>query len=467
MSKVLFVVTHDTYVRNYFRTSALQDLTKNHEVVVLADSRLALRDEVEAIEGFVGFFEPDIGLENLHNFYFNLLMWRHRKKSKTFLYRWMRNSNWQLIKRNGSWIGRAASFLRWFVAACLNPRGLRIPLLANSVSFPLVEKIIRMKLRTNRSIEQFVVREKPDLILFPSTAFDPSAVDLITVGRSEGAKTLCLIDNWDNLSSKTIFWKKPDHLAVWGPQARIDAQAIHGFNNESVHLIGTPRFEVYFAQEIEKPQSFTFSHPYGLYVGSAMPFDDIGTLRALDEIISSSPVFPAKFKIVYRPHPWQQKRNTPSTFVASSFDRVLLDPQFEDKSGKGESSGVNNQSFQPDLDYYPGLLRSASIVIGPLTTMLFEASLCLRPVVALSYFDGYHANTAKRYFSHFEGMQAVPGFEFCEGREDLRSAIERGIRSQPIDRLASNRETSRFLYQDDLSYSQRLLALVDVVLSKD
>ena len=464
MSKVLFVLTHDTYVRNYFRTSALQDLTQNHEVAVLADSRLALRDEVEAIEGFVGFFEPDSGLENLHNFYFNLLMWRHRKKSRTFFYRWLRNSNWHLIRRDGNPALRLLSYFHWFGAALLNPRGLRIPVLASRVAFPLVSAIVKTALKPNESLRKVLESQAFDVIIFPSAAFDSVSVDLVALGQELKIPTVCLIDNWDNLSSKTVFWRKPDHLGVWGPQTKTQAIDIHGFKSDQVHLIGTPRFDSYFfARENPPPAPYLF--PYGLYVGSAMPFDDIGTLRKIDVIIASSDSFSLDFRIVYRPHPWQHKRNSDPQFRPEEFSRVVLDTQFEVAFGKGLTPGKTDSGFQPDLDYYPSLLLSSRFVIGPLTTMLFEAALCLRPVVALSYFDGFHVNTSKRYFSHFEGMERVPGFSFCEDPSGLESEIQHAATRETPHAEDSDNQTSHFLYRNSSHYPTRITDLVTRICS--
>jgi hypothetical protein len=99
--------------------------------------------------------------------------------------------------------------------------------------------------------------------------------------------------------------------------------------------------------------------------------------------------------------------------------------------------------------------------------MLLEASLCLKPVVALSYFDGYHANTSQRYFSHFDGMERVPGFVFCNGKEALTTLVSQALEVGAINPAASDDQTSYFLYRDEHSYPDRLEALVrDIIDTK-
>jgi hypothetical protein len=467
MAKVLITITDDTYVRNYLRTNALSVLREKHDCHVIAHRGLTLAKEVSREPGFLGFYDLDPVMEKRHQFLFNLMMWRHRRKSKTFFYRWLRNSNWHLIKRSGSWPTRIASSVHWFIAAVINPRGIRIPLLANRITFPFVGSIVKNSIRPNESLRELLHHGGFDLILFPSAAFDSESVDLVSLGQELRVPTLCLIDNWDNLSSKTVFWKKPDHLGVWGPQAQNQAHTIHGFLPDQVHLIGTPRFDSYF--EARTSKGFTAPHdfPYALYVGSAMPFDDIGTLKILEKILIESENLPSDFRLIYRPHPWQHKRNVDARFTAEDFSRVILDPQFDEAQKAGTVRGTNDPAFQPDLDYYPGLLLSSRFVVGPLTTMLLEASLCLKPVVALSYFDGYHANTSQRYFSHFDGMEKVPGFVFCNEKETLTTLVSQALEVDTINPAASDDQTSYFLYRDERSYPDRLEVLArDIIDTK-
>jgi hypothetical protein len=467
MSKILIAITDDTYVRNYLRSTALSALRESHDLRVIAHRGLALAEEVSRDPGFLGFYDLDPVMERRHHLLFNLMMWRYRRKSRTFFYRWLRNSNWHLVKRNGAVLARIASYIHWFAAALINPRGIRIPVLANRLIFPIMGSMVKKSITPNPTILRLIEDEGFDLIMYPSAAFDSVSVDLVSLGQRFNIPTLCLIDNWDNLSSKTVFWKKPDHLGVWGPQAHSQAWGIHGFSPDRVHLIGTPRFDSYFEARRNSGAHSPHDFPYALFVGSAMPFDEIGTLKVLEKILIDSDNLPDDFRLIYRPHPWQHKRNVESRFYADDFTHVILDPQIDEAQKAGRVRGTNDPSFQPDLGYYPGLLLSSQFVVGPLTTMLLEASLCLRPVVALSYFDGFHANTSQRYFSHFDGMENVPGFFFCNDKASLSSLISGALQTDTISAHSSDDQTSHFLYRDDRSYPQRLEELARDIIGGD
>lgn len=291
-------------------------------------------------------------------------------------------------------------------------------------------------------------------------------VDLANIGRDLQLPTICLIDNWDNLTSKSVFWAKPDYLGVWGEQAVEQAIEVHGFLPEQVHPIGNPRFEGYFTTPSSKKEQSQYAFPYILFVGSAMPFDEIGALRSIDSWLQMSNEAASDVMIVYRPHPWQQKRNVRSDFIQSEFSRVLLDGQISEAIEQGVELSSRNSAFQPSLSYYPALLQAASCVVGPLTTMLLEAALCLRPTIGLSYFDGHHSNTSKRYFTHFEGMESVPGFSFCEDPAQLTSTISKALKWGIIAPGESRVKTDYFVTSSPGTYPQRLSDFVVKVSKK-
>lgn len=459
-SPILLVLTDDTYIRNYATSGAFDELFKVFDVDIAIDGRVSLRGALENLGPVAGEFEISADQARLHNLHFQLIMWRFRKKSKTFFYRWLRNTNWSLIQREGPLRIRLVSFLGWLVAAMLNPNGFRIPILANAVVFPFVSRFVRGKIEPNAQL-RLILGAKPYVaVLFPSSAFEPAIVDLANIGKDLHLPTLCLIDNWDNLTSKTIFWTKPEHLGVWGQQAFQQALDVHGFSPETVHTIGTPRFESYFTRSSAENQSKQYPFPYILFVGSAMPFDEIGALRSIEHWLQKSDDAPRDLMVVYRPHPWQQKRSVPSVFTQSEFSRVVLDRQISAAMDQGVQLSSRSSAFQPSLSYYPALLRGASCVVGPLTTMLLEATICLRPTVGLSYFDGHHANTSKRYFTHFEGMDKVPGFSFCENHNQLTSELSRALLKGTPSQEDSRKQTDYFVTSSPGTYSQRLLQLV-------
>ena len=464
MPKILFVISSDLYVRNYLRTGVVESLKINHQVDLICQDNLELREEVENDPSFLGTFEVPARAHRRRMFFFHVLMWRFRKKSKTFLYRWQRMAGWGLLPTEKNPIGRILGVARIFWSLLKNPRPLLLSLCGSRIVFPLATWIYEKSEEVSPQVKYLISRERYDAIVFPSAAFETVIPDLVLSSREAGIPTLSLIDNWDNLTSKTVYWFKPDHLGVWGEQAKGQAVEIHDFFPDNVHPVGTPRFDSYFElrELAEVPKIYDF--PYILFVGSALPFDEIAALHLLENILEKSTGIAEDLKIVYRPHPWQQKRKVSAHFDERKFKRSVLDTQIREAYSRGVKAETTHNSFQPDLDYYPRLLINASIVVGPLTTMLFEAALCLKPVIALAYSDGHHFTTNRRYLSHFDGLESVPGFAFCDDPSNLPDAVLFALQGDEIQAKESDEVTKYFLHRNSSSYPDRLQDLVrDIV----
>ena len=117
-------------------------------------------------------------------------------------------------------------------------------------------------------------------------------------------KTLGLTDNWDNLSSRASLDIKPKFVTVWGTQTKKHAIKFQNYKKNQIFSIGTPRFSNYFEKRNKKTKSL-FKYPYILFLESFNNFDNFEILYELDNFILKSNKY-SKFKIIYRPHPWQK-----------------------------------------------------------------------------------------------------------------------------------------------------------------
>lgn len=464
MGKILFVITAEIYVRNYLRTGVLDALSSQHDVFLISPKGLSLSEEIQSNPNFLEFFAVDDRQASRHRLLFDLTAWRYRNKSRTFAYRWMKNSGYAEVAsqtKKSLWLG---AFVKWCLVSLLSPKWILIPLLASAPLFIIASRVLRVGLKPGIDLHRIVTENQWDLIVFPSAFFDSVSVDLSLLGKSKTIPTLCLVDNWDNLTSKTVFWAKPSAIGVWGQQSKLHAVGIHGFPSDNVHIVGSPRFEGYLDLRHGRPPA-PYKFPYFLFVGAAMPFDEIAALKRLEHFLISAGEPFAEYQIVYRPHPWQQKRKTPANFTAQDFSRTFLDRQIEIEYQKSVPSQPDN-AFQPALEYYPGLLSQARLVTGPLTTMLLEASLCATPVLALAYHDGHHFNPANGYFTHFDGIEAIPGFHICRQVANLEIDLEKVLSLDRPDFDTLREQTDFYLHQNPRGYHDGLINVVDALLAK-
>ena len=112
----------------------------------------------------------------------------------------------------------------------------------SKISYFILEKLIKnysTSLRHNQLISNY------DLIVIPNSGFDSDFDYLIKLSKNNSVLSYMLVDNWDNLSSKSIMMFKPSYLAVMSEQCLNHAIEIQGISREKIYIIGNSRFEIY------------------------------------------------------------------------------------------------------------------------------------------------------------------------------------------------------------------------------
>ena len=100
-------------------------------------------------------------------------------------------------------------------------------------------------------------------------------------------------------------------------------------------------------------------------------------LVKLNSLIKSSHIL-KNYKIIYRPHPW---RKGFEYFDFKKFKNIKIDPQLEENYKKKNFQ----TTFQPDLNYYPSLIKNADMVISGPTSMIVESLIFRKKVLILSH----------------------------------------------------------------------------------
>ena len=468
MARILVVVPAREHVRNLLRSGGLDATIAAHDCVFMVPETLDAAEDLAEIARhgpIVGRYGSDPSRDRLHELLFDALMWRYRGRSRTFLYRWQRFAGVNRIVRDrGAWI-RVKSVVQWMRWVLREWTPVRTVLLGSRAVHPITRRVIERRLGHDPELRALVDRTAPDLILLPTNAYEAIGMDLVRLTRGTPVRTLFLVDNWDNLSSKTVLWARPDHLAVWGEQSVEHAVTIQRMPADDVSIVGTARFDDYYAARATPPDA-PYPFPYALFVGAALANDELAVLRVLDDLLADRGTDDG-LRIVYRPHPWQQPRAVDAVFEPSEFRHVVLDRQFAEEA---PARSGDQRDFQPDLRWYPALLANARLVMGPLTTMLLEGSVCRRRVLALAHDDGIHFTTpaqAYRWYRHFEGIEAIEGFTLCHDLAQLPELFLRlATDVAPLDAERVDRSVDRFVHHDGRPFAVRLRETVDAVLAQ-
>lgn len=435
--KILIYIDSDLYVRNYFTYNSL-DLS-DFETSVYANGSVSHKHILQSLKNFKGYLFNSINRSKLRNIQFDINMTRYRKKSKSFSFR-------------------------------LSRQGNRKKLFYKTISLPLISEMILFFVKNflgeNQQIKQILEKEKPDLVLVPSQIVLPIQIDLIESCNKMSIKTLFLIDGWDNISSKTIFPVFPTYLAVWGQQSIDHAVTIQAFPRERVFAIGTPRFESYTTKTRKHERIYEFK--YALFTGCAIPFDEISALRILDHCVTKNGI--SDFKIVYRPHPWRQKRSCFDYFIQQDFKNVIMDEQMiEYYNCRNIYPTAYESALQPALDYYPIILGQSMFVISPLTTMIIEAAIMNKKVLVLAYDDGCHLTNpqnALRNYEHFVGIENISAFNFCYDYSKLCETFLSLLSNVKQNQNESNvKDEFKYIIEVDTEkYSDKLNRIIHTIL---
>ena len=100
-------------------------------------------------------------------------------------------------------------------------------------------------LKETQDIPNEIKLYSPDWLIMPSASAHGIVTDCIVGAKSAGIRTMVAIDNWDNLTGKSIFPTKPDYFTVMGQRCVIHATDIHDCVPSSVLPFGLPRFDIY------------------------------------------------------------------------------------------------------------------------------------------------------------------------------------------------------------------------------
>ncbi len=293
------------------------------------------------------------------------------------------------------------------------------------------------------SLNRVLVKVRPEVVLiFSGGAF--SGVENILLGKSRrlGIKTALVIDNWDNLSSKSLFTSSPNALGVWGPNMLRDALEIHSMNPRIVRHVGSARFR---PNERPSPQS---RPAFVLFAGSGKPlFNELTSLIDLRSMLDRNQL--STLRIIYRPHPMSRVNQKLIADVIEKLERVELDSSF---SGPLESNFYKSEP----LEELENLCTFATFIVAPLSSIIVEGLSLGTPVVSLNWTNNPSSDLPLSEYTHFLELRDVRGFFPVASWEELESRLIEIIACKGEQNLVPE-----ILPSFNSRYADRVVSLVD------
>ena len=294
-----------------------------------------------------------------------------------------------------------------------NLRKKRLTVLYFFRPFRILAKRHRNRLGKMNVLPEAIHNGTFDWVIIPCHAIDELMTDYIAEARQTGLKSLVAIDNWDNLTSKSVYVVQPDYLTVMGKKCIEHAKNIHEIPQQSVLTFGLPRFDAYRKFLQGSPAIMKKPKKRVLYAGFSMAHSEKRVVEAIANHLDDK-YGQGNVELHYRPHPIPIRRIDPFEIQNSNIEVF-------------KHSDLGRTSLPSMTDGFIGTLQEADVVVGAPTTLMLEAMLMGRPCVIDLTTDPYHRTTASnaaKHFVHMHDLLAVPKLDAGKTIPELLAAID-------------------------------------------
>lgn len=459
--KIVINICFDLFIRNYIINNSFEKLEKKYDCYFIASGdTVLLKNKIRKKKNFLGFYKFTELERKRANLYFLIHCFKQKNNSRAM------NFNLKVMLKPKFKYDNEKIFN---IALMFFPRILsnivkRIKLFTFSLLNLEIDYLDKNS-KGRKFLKKTIDEINPNLIISPIQGWHIGHNEINKIAKKKNIKTLSIIDNWDNCSSKPMLKPFYDNYLVWGKQSLNHAHKIHKINKKNIHLIGTSRFSNYYKLRSKKLNSH-FDFKYILYIESwgigyfSLHKDDQAALEILDQMLENKKNEYKNTKIIYRPYPW---RFTREIIDISKFKNVILDPQIKQNYLKRNI----DTSFQPDLNYYPSLLKNAEIVIAGPTTMVIESALFNKKTIMMSQNSNRFVSNGNfvENSEHFDEIEKIKLITICKNLDNLSNIIERKINNEKLENFSSlDKKINYFLYNDKKEFKKRLLDKISKII---
>jgi len=300
----------------------------------------------------------------------------------------------------------------------------------NSIFYVILIKSFKRKLKSIQYSQfNFIKSLKSQILIFPSTGAEEVIFELFELARIENKKTVMVIENWDNLTSKTTFPINPDFITVMGEKSLNQAHVIHEIPLENIIITGLPKFEKIIEQRsVQQYKVASFSKIKILYLGYSLPYDEHSAIilihnKLLDLLGEDG------FELTYRPHPFKQSRFFENDLI------IPLSENFKIDSRISETLAESKMLPTIDVDYV-SYLKSFDLIVTTPTTMVLEIMLLGIPCLVDGLDDGIHTTspffTLTQYL-HQEDLLEIPELQIARSSEELTKGIQDLLKNKGLN----------------------------------
>ena len=463
--KILINKCYDTFIRNYISNNAFNSLEKNYDCYFIANSNTVyLKNIIKKKKNFLGFYKFQKNEIKKFSRYFTLNYFKQKNNGLGLKYNYKIVSSFRYKYYNEDSSRIILMFIPRFSVYLLK----KFFYYFFSI-FNLKYEYIDDRSISRKKLKKILLDTNPDLIISPIQGCHIGHNEINILAKDLNIKTVALIDNWDNLSSKPMLKPLYDYFMVWGKQSQDHARSIHNIAPKKIKLVGTSRFDHYYKDRSKKIKShynfkyILFLESWGVGYFSLHKYDE-QALDILDEYISKNKKLFGDIKIIYRPYPW---RMTKEIIDFSKYKNIELDKQLK----KNYLNKKFDNSIQPSLSYYPSLIKNAQLVIAGPTSMVIETAIFNKKTIVTSQDSEKFLSNGNFIINseHFDNIEKISQIKLCKNVKNIGKMVEKGLfnKSKKKSFRTTDNQINFFLYNDSLKYSERLNKKVTEILNNN
>ena len=284
----------------------------------------------------------------------------------------------------------------------------------------------------HETISRIIQQIKPKCVIVGSPGLLFLDQLVIIEARRRHIPVHCIVNSWDNMTSRGSMIRRPNSLMVWNHFMRDQAIELHQFKSSKIHIVGSLQFSQY-AEPVNHAETAALYARIGLPLGTNyllvltgqhVPEYEAEDVTVLLDVLSTSQY--AKMPVVVRVHP----QTGEGPFRAINHPNLVLDcpPRF---SAKGEGGLRFDKS---EMRAMAALLSNSSFVFSSWgTTALLEAAIFDRPMIQLRWMDAFarkNKEQAKRVhdfqkYRHLEPLDKSGCRIFCDSPKTLVDEMQR------------------------------------------
>lgn len=443
--RLSLVLTRRAYIPDYASPDLISALAERFELSIVVRGRVIRDDVLTELSEPVRVIDFDDDFPDKFRFLADLYTRRYWRRSSSFKVRLLREERWE---SRGEFLRYLrSSFNSTSISRIVKGKVNRQLLVqASPILFFFTSMWHRLRLPPAKGLEAAIRESNPHLVLIPSNAYGYLDVEAVRVANKLGAKSLLCVDNWDNMSSKAVLIRRPNAIAVVGEQSAQHAIRIHRFPEKRIFSIGAPRFDSYSPNNVARQPPIKV--PYIFVAGYSQPFDEIGLVRFVSQVVKESPsVNRSAPMVVYRPHPWKPR----DLSEIQELQNVIVDDPFQG-------------SPYLDLATVTAWMFHARAVIGAPTTLLLEALLMEKRVAVAAIEDSSVLVGPQIEFdsyTHFKELSDVKGVTICRNLSTLKNYILTSLHDGFIETESRGLTVDFLITRDEAGYAKRLVGALD------